>query len=166
MIEGGRIKRVSAAVLVDGVYSKNEKGESVYQPRSKEEIDRIAALVRSAIGFDQKRGDQIEVVNLRFAEMPVNVVNEPTGWLSMFAFTKADLMRGVELGVLALVSGLVVLFVCGRWSRASSSRMRTAADSFEPWWRRRLRSPRLGPPSCSSPHPRSRYRCRRVRPRK
>ena len=32
--EGGRIKRVSAAVLVDGSYAKNEKGESVYQPRS------------------------------------------------------------------------------------------------------------------------------------
>jgi flagellar M-ring protein FliF len=111
VIEGGRVKRVSAAVLVDGVYSKNEKGESVYQPRAKEEIDRIAALVRSAIGFDQKRGDQVEVVNLRFAEMPVNVVNEPAGWLSMFEFTKADVMRGVELLVLALVSGLVVLFV-------------------------------------------------------
>jgi flagellar M-ring protein FliF len=68
-------------------------------------------LVRSAIGFDQKRGDQVEVVNLRFAEMPVNVVNEPAGWLSMFEFTKADVMRGVELLVLALVSGLVVLFV-------------------------------------------------------
>ena len=35
------------------------------KPRSKEEIDQIAALVRSAIGFDQKRGDQVEVVNLR-----------------------------------------------------------------------------------------------------
>ena len=40
----------------------------VYQPRAKEEIDRIAALVRTAIGFDAKRGDQVEVVNLRFAE--------------------------------------------------------------------------------------------------
>src|SRR5207248_3292421 len=58
--EGGRIKRVSTAVLVDGSYAKNDKGDVVYQPRSKEELDRIAALVRSAIGYDQKRGDQIE----------------------------------------------------------------------------------------------------------
>ena len=42
----------------------------VYQDRSKEQLDRIATLVRSAIGFDQKRGDQVEVVNLRFAEAP------------------------------------------------------------------------------------------------
>src|SRR5215212_9500347 len=59
--EGGRVKRISAAVLVDGSYAKNEKGEVAYQPRAKEELDRIAALVRSAIGFDQKRGDQIEI---------------------------------------------------------------------------------------------------------
>ena len=45
-------------------------GELAYEPRSKEEIDRIAALVRTAIGFDAKRGDQVEVANLRLAETP------------------------------------------------------------------------------------------------
>ena len=44
--EAGRVNRISAAVLVDGNYTKNDKGEVTYQPRSKEEIDRIAALVR------------------------------------------------------------------------------------------------------------------------
>src|SRR5580704_14931541 len=78
--EAGRVNRVSAAVLVDGTYSKNDKGEVAYQPRSKEEIDRIAALVRSAIGFDAKRGDQVEVVNLRFAETPAIPIEEPAGW--------------------------------------------------------------------------------------
>ena len=67
-------------MLVDGSYAKNDKGESVYQPRAKEELDRIAALVRTAIGFDQKRGDQIEVVNLRFAEAPAAPIQEPAGW--------------------------------------------------------------------------------------
>ena len=69
-IDGGRIKRVSVAVLVDGIYSKDTSGGIAYAPRAKEDIDRIAALVRSAMGFDQQRGDQIEVVNLRFAEGP------------------------------------------------------------------------------------------------
>ena len=45
-------------------------GELAYQPRPQEELDRIAALVRTAVGFDQNRGDQVEVVNLRFAEAP------------------------------------------------------------------------------------------------
>jgi flagellar M-ring protein FliF len=109
--EAGRVNRISVAVLVDGNYAKNEKGEMVYQDRSKEQLDRIAALVRSAIGFDQKRGDQVEVVNLRFAEAPVVVpFAEPTGMLSMFQFTKDDLMYVIELGVMMLL-GLVVLFM-------------------------------------------------------
>src|SRR5207253_2872604 len=67
--EAGRVNRISVAVLVDGSYSKNEKGEMVYKERGKEELDRIAALVRSAIGFDQKRGDQVEVVNRDVAQV-------------------------------------------------------------------------------------------------
>src|SRR5262249_3749053 len=76
----------------------------------KEDLDRIAALVRSAIGFDQRRGDQVEVVNLRFAETPMSQMNEPTSWWSLMAFTKEDIMRAVELGVMLLL-GLVVLLL-------------------------------------------------------
>jgi flagellar M-ring protein FliF len=110
--EGGRIKRVSAAVLVDGSYAKNDKGDVVYQPRTKEELDRIGALVRSAIGFDQKRGDQIEIVNLRFAEAPAAPIAEPSsGFLSFLQFTKDDIMRGIELVVMAILALVVMLFV-------------------------------------------------------
>jgi flagellar M-ring protein FliF len=109
--EGGRVKRISVGVLVDGIYGKNEKGEPVYQPRGKEEIDRIAALVRSAIGFEQARGDVVEVVNLRFAEQPTLLVSEPTGIAAWLTFTKDDIMRGVELFVMMLLGLLVLLFV-------------------------------------------------------
>src|SRR5689334_15733363 len=109
--EAGRVNRISVAVLVDGLYSKNEKGEIAYQDRTKEQLDRIAALVRSAIGFDQKRGDQVEVVNLRFAEAPaVAPINEPTGILGLLQFTKDDVMYIIELGVMMLL-GLVVMFM-------------------------------------------------------
>jgi flagellar M-ring protein FliF len=112
--EAGRVNRISVAVLVDGSYTKNEKGEMVYQDRSKEQLDRIAALVRSAIGFDQKRGDQVEVVNLRFAEAPaVAPLAEPTGLLGMLHFTKDDVMYVIELGVMMLL-GLIVLFMVVR----------------------------------------------------
>jgi flagellar M-ring protein FliF len=111
VIEGGRVKRVSVAVLVDGNYAKNDKGDVTYQPRSKEEMERIAALVRSAIGFDEKRGDQVEVVNLRFAEPPNASFNEPTGWLGMLQVTKDDIMRGIELTVMTLLGLIVLLFV-------------------------------------------------------
>ncbi len=109
--EAGRVNRISVAVLVDGAYAKNEKGEMVYQERSKDQLDRIATLVRSAIGFDQKRGDQVEVVNLKFAESPaVPPIAEPTGLLGMLQFTKDDVMYVIELGVMMLLS-LVVLFM-------------------------------------------------------
>src|SRR4051812_20034700 len=112
--EGGRVKRVSAAVLVDGSYAKNDKGDVVYQPRSKEELDRIGALVRTAIGFDQKRGDQIELVNLRFAEAPAAQIQEPSsGLLSFLQFTKDDIMRAIELAVMALLGLVAVLVVVG-----------------------------------------------------
>ena len=113
VIEGGRVNRISVAVLVDGTYNKNDKGEVTYQPRSKEEIDQIAALVRSAIGFDQKRGDQVEVVNLPFAEAPTNAISEPSGWLASLQFTKDDIMRAIEMVVMGLL-GLVVLLMVVR----------------------------------------------------
>jgi len=112
--EAGRVNRISVAVLVDGSYGKNEKGELVYTERPKEELDRIATLVRSAIGFDQKRGDQVEVVNLKFAEGPqVAPIAEPTGFFGMMQFTKDDIMYVIELGVIMLL-GLVVLFMVVR----------------------------------------------------
>jgi flagellar M-ring protein FliF len=111
VIEGGRVNRISVAVVVDGTYAKNDKGETTYQPRSKEEIDRIAALVRSTIGFDAKRGDQVEVANLRLAETPAIPLAEPHGVLGMMQFTKDDVMRGIELGVMALLGLLAMLLI-------------------------------------------------------
>ncbi len=111
VIEGGRINKLAIAVLVDGTYSKNEKGELVYQDRPKEQLDRIAQLVRSAVVFEASRGDQLEVVNLRFAETPAQPLNEPTGMLSFLQFTKDDLMRGIELLVMGVLGIVVVLLV-------------------------------------------------------
>ena len=109
--EAGRVNRISVAVLVDGSYSKTDKGDMVYKDRSKDELDRIAAVVRSAIGFDQKRGDQVEVVNLRFAEAPpVPAISEPTGIFGLLQFTKDDVMYVIELAVMMLL-GLVVMFM-------------------------------------------------------
>ncbi len=111
VIDGGRLNRLSVAVLVDGTYAKDDKGNVTYQPRSKQELDEIGALVRSAIGYDQKRGDQVQVVNLRFAETPAYPMAEPTGWLSMFHFTTNDLMSLIETLVMGLLGIVVLLLV-------------------------------------------------------
>lgn len=110
--EGGRIKRVSVAVLVDGIYARDAQGNVNYQPRPAEELERIGALVRSAIGFDQRRGDQVEIVNLRFAEAPQLAAPEaPKPWWMIYDLTKEDIRYAIELVVLLIVSLLVMLFV-------------------------------------------------------
>lgn len=111
-LEPGRVKRISVAVLVDGIYSKGNNNEVTYQPRAKEDLERITALVRSAIGFNEKRGDMIEVVNLRFAEPTViSQTAGDTGLLSLLRFTTDDIMRFVEIGVMLILGLLVLLFV-------------------------------------------------------
>ena len=112
VVEGGRMKRLSVAVLVDGSYAKNGTGELAYQPRAPEDLERIATLVRTAIGFDKARGDQVEVVNLPFAEPPAALEPEPTNLLaSLVSFSREDLLRLVELAVIALLTLLVLLVV-------------------------------------------------------
>ena len=111
VIEGGRLKRLSVAVLVDGVYAAAD-GKSTYQPRTPAELERITALVRSAIGFDKARGDQIEVVNLRFADVPSVPEFAETGLLqSLLTPTKEDVMHWIELAVLSLLTLIVLLVV-------------------------------------------------------
>lgn len=108
-LEGGRLKRLSVAVLVDGTYAQGQNGEQTYQPRTPEELERIAALVRTAVGFDRNRGDQIEVVNLRFAEAPQPVVFVEESLLtSLINPTKEDILRLIEIGVIALLTVIVL----------------------------------------------------------
>lgn len=112
VVEGGRVKRLSVAVLVDGIYARTASGETQYQPRPQEDLERIAALVRTSVGFDANRGDQIEVVNLRFADPPVEVQPTEASFLgSLLSFTKDDFVRGVELLILAVLTLVVLLMV-------------------------------------------------------
>ncbi|MCV9936970.1 flagellar basal-body MS-ring/collar protein FliF [Boseaceae bacterium BT-24-1] len=110
--DGGRVRKLSVAVLVDGVYSR-QGNETNYQPRSQEELERIGQLVRTAIGFDRQRGDQVEVVNLRFAEAPqaANDLTEQTLMQQLTSFTREDLVRFAEMGVIALLILIVLMVV-------------------------------------------------------
>ncbi len=64
----GEIQRLTVAVVVDGIYEKNEAGEYVFVPRTKEELDRIRVLVSNAVGYDRARGDTIEVSCIPFGD--------------------------------------------------------------------------------------------------
>lgn len=74
----GDTKKLSIAVLVDGTYKKNEKGEEVYQPLAKSEIESIEDLVRKSAGFNAQRGDQVVVTNMPFRKIDAEEVETPT----------------------------------------------------------------------------------------
>lgn len=107
--ETGEIKRLSVAVLVDGTYTTAEDGTKTYQPRSQEELDRITTLVRSAIGYDEKRGDTVEVVNMQFADVLGD--ESFTDDNLLFGFEKSDLLQAVEVITVAVMIILVILLV-------------------------------------------------------
>lgn len=106
--EVGDVKRISVAVLVDGTYTTDDKGVKTYKPRTEAELDQIAALVRSSVGFDASRGDTLEVVNMQFAEIetvPDDVSDKILG------FDKGDILDAVEILTVAIMIILVVLLV-------------------------------------------------------
>lgn len=108
-VEAGRLRRLSVAVVVDGIYAQDDAGNINYEPRTQEELDQIAALVRSTIGFDEARGDRVEIANLRFAEPPEALpVAEAAGF---FSFTLDDYFRIAEIVVLLLLGLFAILFV-------------------------------------------------------
>ncbi len=110
VFEAGSIKRLSVAVLVDGVYVDDGNGAATYQPRTEEQLAEISALVSSAIGYDAQRGDQIEVRNLQFAERP-DLAAVGTEGPGLFDFTRDDLISAAEMLVTLLISLALILFV-------------------------------------------------------
>lgn len=65
-----RVSRISLAVLVDGTYSKDKAGNEVWKPLDTAEVERLTALVRTAVGYDKSRGDEVNVVSMRFMAEP------------------------------------------------------------------------------------------------
>jgi flagellar M-ring protein FliF len=106
--ESGSVRRLSVAVLVNGTFNSDEDGNRIYQPRTKEEMDQLTALVQSAIGYDEKRGDKLELINMRFTN-PDDLIAPAEG--PLFGLTKSDYFRIGEIFVLAIVGILVILLV-------------------------------------------------------
>jgi flagellar M-ring protein FliF len=108
------LRRQSVAVLVDGVMEPADgTGPGLrFRERTPEELARIATLVRGAIGFDERRGDRLEVVSLRFAE-PAMASQEEAAGLVAGLLTPAMLTRLIETGLIAVL-GLAALLLVGR----------------------------------------------------
>ncbi len=104
----GTITRMTIGVLVDGTYTDKD-GKQVYAKRPQAELDKIATLAKSAVGFDEKRGDIINVINMKFIiDKDLDIQPPKTIFMGL---TKDELMRIAEIFVLAIVALLVVLLI-------------------------------------------------------
>ena len=106
--ETGEVNRLSVAVLVDGTYSVGEDGIKTYQPRSQDELDLLATLVRGAIGFNSERGDSVEVINMRFADMDMPEAEDMGIFLGL---DKEDLFRIGQYLVVFILAVLILFMV-------------------------------------------------------
>ncbi len=108
--EPGDMKRLSVAVAIDGITAPGADGKpGAYTPRSAQEMQRIEQLVRTAVGYNADRGDQVTVVNVRFPATEAAGGVETTN--PLMGFDKNDIMRAVELGIIAIVAILMILFI-------------------------------------------------------
>jgi flagellar M-ring protein FliF len=100
----GRLRRVTVAVLIDNLRSVTKDGKSKETPLSKEQLDHINQLVKDAVGYDESRGDSVNVVNASFTQ---DATPAPEGELLAPKIWENPLF----LDIAKVVGGLVVLLV-------------------------------------------------------
>jgi len=127
----GALTRISVAVLVDGKYEKvtgKKKGatQSKYVPRTPEELQKIEALVKSAVGFDPARGDQVTVANIPFQDVAAEgEMSGPPWW-------EAPILMALLKNLLIGIAFLALIFLVIRPMLTSLRIARqSGAASFE-----------------------------------
>ncbi len=107
--EPGAVRRITLAVLVDGVTVTAADGTVTKEPRNETEMAALGELVSSAAGLDTARGDVLTLKSLDLAApvLPGGTESGPIlGVMGPF-----DLMGALQLAVLAIVALVLVLFV-------------------------------------------------------
>lgn len=103
----GSTRRLTVAVLVNGVPQENEQGETSLVPRPQAELDVLQELVASAVGYDEARGDLITVKSLPFAGLGEQGTAASPGWLDRLELN--GLVRILLIGLFAIALVLLVL---------------------------------------------------------
>jgi flagellar M-ring protein FliF len=106
----GAVRRMTVAVMVDGVATVAADGTRSWTPRPDDELATLRELVASAVGLDETRGDVLTLKSLEFQELPVPEGTEATSGL-LPTFGQIDVMSMVQTAVLAIVALVLGLFV-------------------------------------------------------
>ncbi len=102
----GKIERLSAAVVVNFKTITDPKGETRQVPLTPEEITQLDNLVKQAIGFDEKRGDAVNVVNQAFTKVEEESIPM---WAQQETMDLAKSL-GLPIGI-ALIAAILVFGV-------------------------------------------------------
>jgi flagellar M-ring protein FliF len=103
----GALRKLSIAVVVDYKTGLDEEGNLGRVPLEQEELDRITALVRDAVGYDEARGDIVNVINASFlAPAVAEELPEPPIWENPLIWDAAKIVAGL-LGVLLIIFGVL-----------------------------------------------------------
>ncbi len=106
IIPFGTIEKVSIAVIVGGSYKEGENGDKTFVPRSDEELRTIKTLVQNAVGFNEDRGDSVEVQSMPLMDLSSASAVDMEGVVDKTFYL--ELMR-YGLAMLALI--LVAFFI-------------------------------------------------------
>ncbi|MCC7202995.1 MAG: flagellar M-ring protein FliF [Nitrospirae bacterium] len=108
----GTIRRLSAAILIDGNYEivKGSDGKDTrkYIPRTVEELGKYTEIVKKAIGYNEERGDQVEVLSIPFESSLISADSEAE---PETRFQLTAMLPFIKYAVALVVAGLVFLFV-------------------------------------------------------
>jgi flagellar M-ring protein FliF len=102
-VDGGTVRKLSVAVVVDGARDGD------YRPRTRAEMGQIEALVKSAIGYDVARGDQVQVTSMTFAK--IDTPSATAAPAPLLGLDSSYWFKIIEVGILSLTALLIGLFV-------------------------------------------------------
>lgn len=106
----GSVRRMTVAVMVDGVITTAADGSRSWTPRPEEELATLRELVASAVGLDEARGDMLTLKSLEFQDVDLALGTDATSSF-LPSFGPLDIMSLVQMAVLALVALVLGLFV-------------------------------------------------------
>jgi flagellar M-ring protein FliF len=102
----GRVTRLSVAVLIDNLRTTDKEGKVTETPLPADQLERLTALVRDAVGFDATRGDSVNVVNSSFRGETVTAVGE----LESVPFWEKAWVQTLAKVLVGLIVLLIIIF--------------------------------------------------------
>ncbi|MEM9043663.1 MAG: flagellar basal-body MS-ring/collar protein FliF [Pseudomonadota bacterium] len=105
----GDVRRISVAVMVDGLRQTQADGTVQWEPRPSEELETLKKLVESAVGFDEARGDTVTIESLEFTEASVLGTAAESSFMEILSANAMSIIQILTLGLVALMLGLFVV---------------------------------------------------------